>query len=96
VLHPLYILFDHNGVYILQCDTNDDSSLSIFITLTHSLYLMFSHCPLCPIEHNKKTVMTTNHLTAGTQATPTVSDILNLLQTKGNRQHKSIIYQTLL
>jgi hypothetical protein len=34
--------------------------------------------------------MTTNHPTAGT-----VSGLLNLLQTKGNRQHVSIICQTL-
>jgi hypothetical protein len=39
--------------------------------------------------------MTSNHPTAGTEATPTVSGILNLLQTKGKRQHVSIICQTL-
>jgi hypothetical protein len=39
--------------------------------------------------------MTTNHPTAGTGATPTVSGTLNLLQTMGNRQHVSIICQTL-
>jgi hypothetical protein len=31
----------------------------------------------------------------GTRATPTVSGILNLLQTKGNRQYMSICCQTL-
>jgi hypothetical protein len=39
--------------------------------------------------------MTTNHLTAGTEATPTLSGKLNLLLTKGNRQHVTIICHTL-
>jgi hypothetical protein len=39
--------------------------------------------------------MATNHPAAGTEATPTVSDTLNLLQTKVNRKHMSIICQTL-
>jgi hypothetical protein len=39
--------------------------------------------------------MTTNHPTASTEATPTLSGILNLHQTKGNRQPKTIICQTL-
>jgi hypothetical protein len=43
----------------------------------------------------KKPVMTISHLMAGTGATPTISGILNLLQTKGNRQYVSTICQTL-
>jgi hypothetical protein len=39
--------------------------------------------------------MTTSNLTAGTGASPTVSGILNLLPTKGNRQYESVLCQTL-
>jgi alkyl hydroperoxide reductase subunit AhpF len=57
---------------------------------------MFTNCPFCPEENNQKSVMTTNHLTAGTEATPKVSGILDLLQTKGKIQQMSRICQILL
>jgi hypothetical protein len=41
---------------------------------------MLSGCPVCPIQNNTKSVsiITTNHIKAGTEATPTVPHILNV------------------
>jgi hypothetical protein len=88
----LCIPFDHNDIYLLGCAVNADFSLLIFIPLTHSLYL--SLVPVLSNRKLQKPVMT-SHLMAGTGATPTVSAISNLLQTKSKRQHVSIFCQTL-
>jgi hypothetical protein len=89
----LCIPFDHSDIYLLGCFVNADFSLLIFIPLTHSLYL--SLVPVLSNRKLQKPVMTTSHLMAGTGATPTVSAISNLLQTKSKRQHVSIFCQTL-
>jgi hypothetical protein len=61
------------------------------------LVSMFSDCSACPVENNTKSVsiMANNHLKAETQATPKVSGILNVLQTTGNEQCPTYLYNLL-
>jgi hypothetical protein len=92
--HSLYFPFQHNAVYILECVANADFSPFFFVPFASTFYLMCTDCNACSEQNNMKSVsiMTTNHLKAETQATPTVSGMLNVLQTTGNGQCPTYLY----
>jgi hypothetical protein len=70
--------------------TTKDSSLF----LTFSLCLMFSNCPVCPIQNNTYPIstVTTSHLKEGAEATSKVSRNLNVLQIMSNRHCPMYLY----